>query len=109
MDLPKEGWKGKGWCFVVVMDQGKFYHFSSHLFLRFKNAFILILTTSIFTGKTNQHGRLEYEAALYYRDHQSWLVDALAIYLFWWWHCSGEAFPCFHTSQDWYNIKLLKR
>jgi hypothetical protein len=23
LDLPKEGQKGKGWCFVVVMDQGK--------------------------------------------------------------------------------------
>jgi len=23
MDLPKEGQRGKGWCFVVVMDQGK--------------------------------------------------------------------------------------
>jgi hypothetical protein len=25
LDLPKEGQKGKGWCFVVVMDQGKYY------------------------------------------------------------------------------------
>jgi len=24
MELPKEGQQGKGWCFVVVMDQGKF-------------------------------------------------------------------------------------
>jgi hypothetical protein len=29
MDLPKEGQKGKGWCFVVVMDQGKYYPFLS--------------------------------------------------------------------------------
>jgi hypothetical protein len=25
MDLPKEGPKGKGWCFVVVMDQGMYH------------------------------------------------------------------------------------
>ena len=29
MDLPKEGQKGKGWCFVVVMDQGKYHPFLS--------------------------------------------------------------------------------
>ena len=27
----------------------------------------------------------------------------------WRWHRSGEAFPCFRTSQDWYRIKLMKR
>jgi hypothetical protein len=26
MDLPREGQKGKGWCFGVVMDQGKYYN-----------------------------------------------------------------------------------
>jgi hypothetical protein len=25
LDLPKEGLNGKGWCFVVVMNQGKHY------------------------------------------------------------------------------------
>ena len=44
-----------------------------------------------------------------HRDHQSCVVGALATYLFWRWHRSGEAFPCFRTSRDWYNIKLLKR
>lgn len=68
-----------------------------------------ILTTSIFIGKTNQHRRLEYGATLRHRDYQSCLIGALATYLFWRWHCSDEAFPCFRTSQDWYNIKLLKR
>ena len=24
MELPKEGQQGKGWCFIVIMDQGKF-------------------------------------------------------------------------------------
>jgi len=81
MPLPNEGPNGTGWCLVTVMDQ----------------------------GKTNQHGRLEYGAALRHRDHRSCLIGALATYFFWRWHCSGEAFPCFRTSQDWYNIKVLKR
>jgi hypothetical protein len=81
MPLPKEGTRGDGWCLVAVMDQ----------------------------GKTNQHGRLEYGAALRHRDHRSCVVGALAAYLFWRWHLSGEPFPCFRTSQDWYGIKLLKR
>ncbi len=81
MPLPKEGTQGDGWCLVAVMDQ----------------------------GKTNQHGRLEYGAALRHRDYRSCLVGALAVYLFWRWHLSGEPFPSFRTSQDWYGIKLLKR
>lgn len=81
MPLPKEGTQGDGWCFVAVMDQ----------------------------GKTNQHGRLEYGAALRHRDYRSCLVGALAAYLFWRWHLSGEPFPSFQTSKDWYGIKLLKR
>jgi hypothetical protein len=45
MDLPKEGQKGKGWCFVVVMDQGK-YHSILSLLLYLKYTAILILTTT---------------------------------------------------------------
>ena len=81
MPLPKEGPRGDSWCLVTIMDQ----------------------------GKTNQHGRLEYGAALRHRDYRSCVVGALAASLFWRWHRSGEPFPCFRTSQDWYNIKLLKR
>jgi hypothetical protein len=65
--LPGEGPQGQGWCLVTVMGQ----------------------------GKTNQYGRLEYGAALRHRDHRSCLIGTLAVYLFWRWHCSGEAFPCF--------------
>lgn len=79
--LPNEGPQGQGWCLVTVMSQ----------------------------GKTNQHGRLEYGAALRHRDHRSCLVGTLAFYFFWRWHCSGEAFPSFRQSEDWYNIKVLKR
>lgn len=81
MPLPKEGPKGDSWCCVAVMDQ----------------------------GKTNQHGRIEYGAALRHRDYRSCLIGALATYLFWRWHLSGEPFPCFRTSQDWYRIRILKR
>jgi hypothetical protein len=81
MPLPGEGPQGQGWCLVTVMSQ----------------------------GKTNQHGRLEYGAALRHRDYRACLVGTLAVYFFWRWHCSGEAFPCFRRSQDWYDIKVLKR
>lgn len=81
MPLPKEGPSGDGWCMVAVMDQ----------------------------GKTNQHGRLEYGAVLRHRNYQSCLIGALAAYFFWRWHLSGEPFPCFRRSQDWYNTKVLKR
>jgi hypothetical protein len=30
LDLPKEGQKGRGWCFVVVMDQGKHHPLLSY-------------------------------------------------------------------------------
>jgi hypothetical protein len=60
-------------------------------------------------GKTNQYGRLEYGTVLRYRDYCSCLIGSLAIYFFWRWYCSGEAFPSFRYSQDWYNIKVLKR
>ena len=57
----------------------------------------------------NQNGRIEYGAALRHRDYRSCVIGALAAYLFWRWHLSGEPFPCFRTSQDWYGLKLLKR
>jgi hypothetical protein len=84
---------------VIIHCNSTFYYF----LLQY-----LQLTTSNI-GKTNQHGRLEYGAALRHRDYRSCLVGALATYFFWRWHCSGESFPCFRTSQDWYNIKVLKR
>lgn len=81
MHLPNEGPNGTAWCLVTVMGQ----------------------------GKTNQHGRLEFGAALHHRNYRSCLVGALAAYFYWRWHYSGEPFPCFRTSQNWYNIKVLKR
>jgi hypothetical protein len=57
----------------------------------------------------NQHGRIEYGAALRHRDYKSCLIGAIATYFFWRWQCSEEPFPCFRTSADWYQIKVLKR
>jgi hypothetical protein len=54
MPLPNEGPNGTGWCLVIVIDQ----------------------------GKTNQHNRLEYGAALRHRDYYSCLIGALAAYFF---------------------------
>ena len=45
-------------------------------------------------GKTNQHGRMEYGAALRHRDPKACLVGALAFWLFWRWQVEGiEHFP----------------
>ena len=60
-------------------------------------------------GKTNQYSRLEYRAALYYRDYRSYLIGALAMYFFQRQYYSGEPFPYLYISQDQYNIKVLKR
>src|SRR3954452_467624 len=34
-------------------------------------------------------------------------MSALAQYLYWRWHMSGELAPTFQHRQDWYRIKLL--
>ena len=110
MDLPREGQRGQAWCFVVILDHGKLPSSlpstKNSFFLEFPKLNASISST---IGKNNQHGRREYGAALRHRDPQSCLIGALAIYLFWRWHRSGEAFPCFRESQDWYPVRLLKR
>ena len=60
-------------------------------------------------GKTNQHGRMEYGAALRHRDPKACLVSALALWFFWRWQCEGERFPRFSRSEDWYDIKVLRQ
>lgn len=52
---------------------------------------------------------MEYDCALRHRDYRSCLIGGLAFYFFWRWHISGKSFLCFCTSQDWYDIKVLKR
>lgn len=60
-------------------------------------------------GKTNQHGRMEYGAALRHRDPKACLISALAFWFFWRWQCEGEPFPRFTRSEDWYDIKVLRQ
>lgn len=61
-------------------------------------------------GKTNQHGRMEYGAALRHRDPRSCLIGALAFFFFWRWQAEkAEKFPVFGKSEDWYGIKVLRR
>jgi len=85
IDLPNEGLKTEGFIsksLIVVMN----------------------------CGKTNQHGRMEYGAALRHRDPQSCLVGALAFSFFWRWQAEKtEKFPAFQRSGDWYDIKVLRR
>lgn len=85
LELPNEGQKSREfatYALVVVMNQ----------------------------GKTNQHGRMEYGAALRHRDVRSCLIGALAFYFFWRWQVEGkEPFPSFAQSQQWYDLKVLRR
>ncbi|KAK4248923.1 hypothetical protein C7999DRAFT_39914 [Corynascus novoguineensis] len=61
-------------------------------------------------GKTNQHGRMEYGAALRHCDVRCCLVSAMAFYFFWHWQLEGqEPFHNFQHSEDWYDIKVLRR
>jgi len=60
-------------------------------------------------GKTNQHGRMEYGAALRHRDPKACLIGALAFWFFWRWQCEGEPFPRFTRSEDWYDVKVLRQ
>jgi hypothetical protein len=67
------------------------------------------LTTDVHLGKTNQHGRIEYGSALRHYNHKACLIGSLGLYFFYRFHVSGETFPSFRTSKDWYNVKVLKR
>jgi hypothetical protein len=62
-------------------------------------------------GKTNQHGRMEYGSALRHRDPHACLIGALAFWFFWRWQIEkqDERFPSFVKSEDWYDIKILRR
>lgn len=58
-------------------------------------------------GKTNQNGRIEYCGLLRHKDVMLCGMNALAVYLFWRWEQSGEAFPSFKSNADWYSTRLL--
>src|SRR4030081_1529863 len=89
LELPNEGVRGstlapapKTYAFVVVMNK----------------------------GKTNQHGRMEYDASLRHRDPLAYLVIALAFWFFYRWQVEKdtEIFPSFAKPEDWYEIKVLR-
>lgn len=55
---------------------------------------------------TNQHGRMEYEAALRHRDVRSCLIGVLAFYFFCRWQVEEkEPVPSFERSEEWYDLK----
>ncbi|KAG2214157.1 hypothetical protein INT45_002647 [Circinella minor] len=59
-------------------------------------------------GKTNQHGRLEYGAAIRHRSVEVCPLGAMAFHFFCRWHMENESFPEFTARQDWYDIHVLK-
>jgi hypothetical protein len=58
-------------------------------------------------GKMNKYGRKVYMGAMRHKDARLCPLGALAQYLFWRWHMSGEKFPSFRCRRDWYRRKVL--
>ena len=90
--LKNEGTQGDGWAMVAVMDQGKSTPFPYPPFLlqlirSSKNLIVSFLfklyLLTVDVGKMNQHGRLEYGAALCHWDFCSCAIGAMATYFFW--------------------------
>src|SRR5436309_193446 len=67
--------------------------------------FALIFQLS--NGKMNKTGKKQFMGALRHQDPMLCTQDALAQYLFWIWHISGEQPPSFQCQQDWYRTKML--
>jgi hypothetical protein len=68
------------------------------------------LVVAVNCGKTNQYGRMEYGAALRHREPRSCLISALAFWFFWRWQVEKlEDFPTFQKSEDWYEVKVIRR
>ncbi|KAF1315209.1 Short-chain dehydrogenase, partial [Globisporangium splendens] len=59
-------------------------------------------------GKTNQHGRAEYGAAMPFKKVLLCPANAVTMYLFWRWHVDLEPFPVCQNRKAWYDIRLLK-
>lgn len=58
-------------------------------------------------GKTNRWGKTQFMGTMRNRSIHLCPISALAQYLFWRWHCSGEAPPTFFDRRSWYRTKLL--
>ena len=54
------------------------------------------------SGKTNQFGKVEYGSFIRNKDVHGCPISALAMYFFYRWHCSGEAFPDTSSNDRWY-------
>jgi hypothetical protein len=67
--------------------------------------FALIFLLS--NGKTNKTGKKQFMGALRHHDPLLCTQGALAQYLFWRWHISGEQPPSFQRRQNWYRTKML--
>lgn len=72
-----------------------------------QSASTVILTVVSGNSKVNRNNRIETSGALRAKDIDICLFSALACYLVWRWHKSGEKFPIFRTSPDWYDTKLF--
>ncbi|KAF1330533.1 Short-chain dehydrogenase, partial [Globisporangium splendens] len=59
-------------------------------------------------GKTNQHERVEYGAAMRCKKVLLCPMNAVSMYLFWRWHVDLEPFPVLTNRKAWYGIHLLK-
>ncbi|KAG2212027.1 hypothetical protein INT45_010435, partial [Circinella minor] len=59
-------------------------------------------------GKTTTSGNRNYFATIRHRDVCVCAFGALAFYFFYRFHVSGEPFPDFSTSENWFKIKMLK-
>ena len=66
---------------------------------------VLVVQSS--KSKTNQTGAKYYMGALRHKDPMLCTMGALAQYLVWRWHMSGEPGPSFRSRADWYRLKLL--
>jgi hypothetical protein len=58
-------------------------------------------------GKTNKVGRKEFMGSIRHENPLLCSHGALAEYLFWRFHVSGEESPSFHSRRAWYDLKLL--
>jgi hypothetical protein len=58
-------------------------------------------------GKTNQHGRIEYGAALRCKKVEVCPLNAVALHLFWRWQIDSELFPDVSCRERWYDIHLI--
>lgn len=66
------------------------------------------LVATMRQGKTNQHNRVTYGAAIRHVNAEVCPVGALALYLFSRFHLDLEPFPDFSRRANWYNTYVLK-